>query len=583
MKGPELNRSLEEFARRLVDRKEAGGIARVPSDPTDIDTLIKLGIQQESDQRRANRIGEILNGFEVWEKLLAIQNEVWGGIGRIDGVTDQNGVTHGFRLAYPYDVAVERGSLTSAYLNGEQRAPSDGRNYYYVTTAAIDTSLGIVVREHDGDYPTKSTDPLGLCVAVYVPNLYAHDLQPRFNCRRAEFCVDPNAAPKVLDEFLDSYAIAMISGDEHDPLLIAARAHQARMNLRGNLDVLFTKPPQGAYSVALTDRRKGFVEKFVKDQDDVVLVSKDVSGQELTCYSPASLMTRRNFFVITASTAAGLALAGTGYASLLMLGEQRQAAKEAQLRYEEEIKRRLAESYSQALRDWVDRSTAFAKSHVKDARLHLSRSISFMVDPLYADNQLNWLLPALSERDLEAVDVKATSGRVMLKDSTNTQHVDLDTRPFPDEFLAPDEPKITLFQGENVIAHVLFSNKESQSTGGRHFMIIYFIDKNGRLVTEQEAANNLKSQGVWTRTETEAMAEKIHPKTNREQKRATYERSDNPELPFDFASVRSGTKYIVLDPNKPQPLPKYSGDSSTTTYVSTRGKVTINSSFWYTK
>lgn len=232
---------------------------------------------------------------------------------------------------------------------------------------------------------------------------------------------------------------------------------------------------------------------------------------------------------------------------------------------------------------WVRRHVLQGQDHVAQVASTFHTFAPFILDPSYEGRHLSWLQPSLSPSELEPISTR--DGFVILKNSSGRLKVDLESGYFPavkEDF----KPKIYLLDqtGEQLVRIEYTVNSPRQENPGRKFLeMIYFANRAGEPITEKAAAAELTTRGEWTREEITALAEAIHPKGGRQDRNVSYTKATDTKLPYDWITVGSKSGYQVLDPNKPQPLKGYFGDTTLSTFVRTRGSVTIRVEFTFTR
>lgn len=240
---------LEQFIGYLVHRKNTEWQPTQPAnDPTDIDQLLKLHEAYEEQQRGIQRVNDILERFQVIERLEAIRINAWDRLGAIEPIPN------GFLLSHKHPLAVRLYSVQSNLLSGqpvipvEQRSADawfvrgergrkllkafleDGEDYmsdmnlfreaalyrrpWYITEGTLDSSLAISVRQHNSEATHlvhgRSQD---LCLSVFMPNYVPReDMHGGRDCFNAIGCVNPDGYVENLDELLKRH-IDSIAGN----------------------------------------------------------------------------------------------------------------------------------------------------------------------------------------------------------------------------------------------------------------------------------------------------------------------------------------------------------------------------------
>lgn len=217
-------------------------------DSTDIDQLFELHKKHVEEQRQIQKVNDILERFQVIERLAAIQISAWDRVGEITPISN------GFLLSHKHPLAVRLYSAQSNLLSGQpvidiEQQPADvwfvgggrgerlleeflndGKDYMadinlfrqaayyrrpcYITEGAINSSLAISVRQHNPEAPHLAHGRTrDLCLAVFMPNYLPGENMPGGrDCFNAIGCVNPNGYVENLDELLKKH-INLIAGN----------------------------------------------------------------------------------------------------------------------------------------------------------------------------------------------------------------------------------------------------------------------------------------------------------------------------------------------------------------------------------
>ncbi len=255
------------------------------------------------------------------------------------------------------------------------------------------------------------------------------------------------------------------------------------------------------------------------------------------------------------------------------------------------------------LEKWKQQYLEYTQAILAQIRIHFPLTVPFMFDPEYFDKELSWMKEAMEQPydppyNLESQVFIPTGDYnrqkvLIITDNLGHFRAEIQANPYPAPF-SPRDTKLYVHQDNdpNRPIYIKFVERTPNTSdtpgkptsGGRSFEISFFLHRNGHIITEQAAGDQVRLRGVWTNNEIIALAEKIHPKQDRLNKKIKLVPADkNDPLPYAFVGISSQAEHIVYGANKPQPLQGYSGIDSLSTLVSSRGRVTIGSNFTYTK
>lgn len=247
-------------------------------DPSDIDELLRQDKVLIEREHKAQIINEALEHFQVAEKLEFLRAIAWDGLGEVIQVhqpknRQEKGEPIGYVLQYPYPISVQRATFMSRSISGEPvqmdptfnpTDPNDPRHWFYITQAPFNTSLAVVVRQHEPNAPhslskeknAKRASDHSLCVSVYVPN-FGWDQAQKSNCASAQWCIDPGLPEEKFDTFLKDTIFDIIT-KKHRPLEEQAKAQYHLEQLRKDVSqgrAKIVAPPQRPDGVKLPDLR----------------------------------------------------------------------------------------------------------------------------------------------------------------------------------------------------------------------------------------------------------------------------------------------------------------------------------------